>query len=80
MHEFGPESIDALAELRVNSKSYASLVNLVSNHWKNHNTLTVFAMDHGCHEIDGGAGSHGLYMEEDINIMHCFKAYPKTGR
>ena len=24
------------------------------------------AMDHGCHEIDGGCGSHGLDMPEDI--------------
>ena len=33
-------------------------------------------MDHGCHEIDGGAGAHGLDMPEDINITHLYKAYP----
>ena len=77
MHEFGPESLQSLSALRLNSQNYAFLTALVSRHWKKHNTLTAFAMDHGCHEIDGGAGSHGLYMEEDINIMHCFKAYPK---
>ena len=27
-------------------------------------------------EIDGGAGSHGLDMEEDLNIVHLYKAYP----
>jgi hypothetical protein len=37
-----------------------------------------FAMDHGCHEIDGGAGAHGLDMSEDINILHMYKAYPAT--
>ena len=28
-------------------------------------------------KIDGGAGSHGLDMPEDINIVHCFKAVTK---
>ena len=31
------------------------------------------------HEIDGDAGSHGLDMPEDINILHCFKAVCKRG-
>jgi hypothetical protein len=35
-------------------------------------------MDHGCHAIDADAGSHGLDMEEDLNIMHLYKAYPKS--
>ena len=38
-------------------------------------TLVGFAMDHGCHEIDGDAGSHGLDMEEDLTIVHLYKAY-----
>jgi hypothetical protein len=42
------------------------------------NILMGFAMDHGCHEIDGGCGSHGLAMEEDLNIVHLYKAYPKN--
>jgi hypothetical protein len=32
-------------------------------------------MDHGCHEIDGGCGSHGLDMPEDLNIVHLYKGY-----
>ena len=39
-------------------------------------TLVGFCMDHGCHDIDGGCGSHGLDMEEDLNIVHLFKAHP----
>lgn len=35
-------------------------------------------MDHGAHEIDGGCGSHGLDMPEDINICHLYKALPKA--
>lgn len=49
---------------------------LISEHWKSHNTLVGFAMDHGCHEIDGDCGSHGLDMPEDLNIVHLYQAYP----
>ena len=50
---------------------------LIRNHWQSHNTLIGFATDHGCHEIDGDCGSHGLDMPEDLNIVHFYKAYPK---
>jgi hypothetical protein len=77
MHKTGPESAGALAELRLNDHVFAMLSHLIATHWKHHNTLIGFAMDHGCHEIDGGCGSHGLDMPEDINIVHCYKGYPK---
>ena len=76
MHKFAPEGIEALGELRCNAEAYAMFDAIVQSHWKNHNTLIGFAMDHGCHEIDGGSGSHGLDMEEDLNIVHLYKAYP----
>lgn len=75
MHKFGPESPEALAELRCNSHAYAVFDSLVRAHWTYHRTLMGFAMDHGAHTIDGGCGSHGLYMPEDINIVHMYKAY-----
>jgi len=75
MHKHGPESIEALAELRVNTEVFATFNALIEQHWKNHTTLVGFAMDHGCHEIDGGAGSHGLDMDEDMNIVHLYKLY-----
>ncbi len=77
MHKFGPESTEALSELRTNSNNFAMFSKLIEENWKQHNTLVGFAMDHGCHEIDGGCGSHGLDMEEDLNIVHLYKAYPK---
>ncbi len=77
MHKFGPESIEALAELRSNSHAFAQINNMIQRHWKHHNTLVGFAMDHGCHEIDGGCGSHGLDMEEDLNIVHLYKGYKR---
>ena len=32
----------------------------------------AFLPDHGCHEIDGNLRSHGLDMEEDMNIIHFY--------
>ena len=78
MHKHGPESIEALGELRANSEAFAMFCAMIDTHWKHHDTLVGFAMDHGCHEIDGGCGAHGLDMEEDLNIVHLYKAYPKT--
>ena len=77
MHKYGPESTEALAELRTNCHIFSCIAELVKNNWKHHNTLLGFAMDHGCHEIDGNCGSHGLDMLEDINIVHLYKGYPK---
>ena len=77
MHKFGPEGLEALAELRSNTRAYNTFDSLIREHWKKHNTLVGFAMDHGCHEIDGNCGSHGLDMEEDLNITHLYKAYKK---
>lgn len=75
MHKKGPESVEALSEARINSSIYATFDALVRKHWKQHNVFMGFAMDHGCHEIDGDCGSHGLDMPEDRNITHLYKAY-----
>ena len=80
MHKNGPESARALAELRLNDHTFGMISNLIKDHWSHHNTLVGFAMDHGCHEIDGGCGSHGLDMPEDINIVHLYKGYAKAKR
>ena len=77
MHKEGPESIEALSELKVNTAAYGIFDSLVQTHWKNHNVFMGYAMDHGCHEIEGGLGSHGLDMSEDLNIKHFYKAYKK---
>ena len=77
MHKSGPEAPETLAELRANARTFGIFEALIQQAWKGHNTLVGFAMDHGCHEIDGGAGSHGLNMDEDINIRHFYKIYNK---
>ena len=72
MHKFGPESPQSLDALRHNTAAFASLADAVRTHWTHHRTLIAFAPDHGCHEIDGDCGSHGLDMPEDMNIIHFY--------
>ncbi len=79
MHKHGPESAEALDALKKNSDDFASLVDAAREAWKNHNTFYGFCPDHGCHEIDGNCGSHGLDMDEDMNIIHAYGWWAKSG-
>lgn len=72
MHKFGPESTESLDALKHNVDFYDVLVEKIKNQWKNHAVFYGFCPDHGCHEIDGGCGSHGLDMTEDMNIIHFY--------
>lgn len=72
MHKFGPESDEAMAQLRRNIDDYAALVNAAKVHWAAHNVFFGFLPDHGCHAIDGDCGSHGLDMPEDMNVIHFY--------
>lgn len=78
MHKNGPESVTSLSEIRANCGFYGMFCEAIKEHWKKHNTLVGFAMDHGCHEIDGNCGSHGLDMPEDLNITHFYKIYEQN--
>lgn len=80
MHKSGPESASSLGELSANCHEFMTLYKLIENNWGHHNTLLGFAMDHGCHEIDGGSGSHGLDMLEDINITHLYRGFERKNK
>ena len=76
MHRNAPEGEASLNALKDNMKKFDELAEAVKMYWKDHNTLIGFAPDHGCHEIDGGLGSHGLDMPEDLNILHFYGIVP----
>ncbi|MBR3767090.1 MAG: alkaline phosphatase family protein [Clostridia bacterium] len=78
MHREGPENELSLNVLKENAGVFAHLASLLKEYRKNENCCLFFAPDHGCHEIDGGCGSHGLLMPEDINIVHFYEFFPKT--
>ena len=76
LHDYGPEHINTLSELRVNDTVFAHFSLLIREAWKHHNTLMGFAMDHGCSYTSMGKGMHGKDLDADMNIVHHYKAYP----
>lgn len=72
MHKNGPEAEASLEALRQNGEDFADLVDLALEKWGGHRVFYGFCPDHGCHEIDGGCGSHGLDMDEDMNVIHGY--------
>ncbi len=78
MHRSGPESNNSMNVLQSNIEFYSKLVNEISEKWKKHNVFYGFMPDHGCHEISGGLGSHGLDMQEDMNIIHFYGIKPSV--
>ena len=76
MHKNGTEAAISLAALDANVTAFDTFAQAIKAHWQQHDTLIGFAMDHGCHDIDGGCGSHGLDMSEDLNIVHFYGVFP----
>lgn len=72
MHRNAPEGAESLEVLKKNIQVFHTIAKTIEEHWSGHKTLLGFAPDHGCHEIDGGLGSHGLEMPEDLNILHFY--------
>lgn len=72
MHANGPEHRKSLNHLKQNVATYSKLVRLIKNTYKDEKVFYGFCPDHGCHEIDGKRGSHGLEMEEDMNVIHLY--------
>ena len=71
MHRWGPEAGESLDALRHNIASYRSLLGCAKAAWGS-DWAAAFVTDHGCHEIDGGCGSHGLDMPEDMEVVHIW--------
>ncbi len=72
IHSTTPESDTAIDAIRHHVQTFAALAKAVRECWKEHDTLIVFAPDHGNHYDWNGHGNHGEYREEDININHYY--------
>ncbi len=72
MHKFGPESPEALGRLDMDVAYYKKMVQKIKECYSSGTTFYGFCPDHGCHEIDGGCGSHGLDEQEDMNVIHFY--------
>ena len=72
MHARGPESAWALNALDRNVAFYYRLAGEIRRSCGGRHVFYGFCPDHGCHLIDGGRGSHGLDMAEDMNVVHFY--------
>lgn len=77
LHKKGPEHPDTLGQMQFNFKTFCMFDQMIQNLWGKHNVLVGTGMDHGCHAISDGKGSHGENIPEDRNIVHFYKIYPK---
>jgi len=77
MHQKGPEGMESLAQMHFNYQTYCMFDSMIQNHWKRHNTLIGFGMDHGCHEKEDGKGTHSDNSPADRNILHLYKIHPR---
>ncbi len=78
MHHHGPEAKKSLKVLKKNTAVYSKIVAKIRECYGNHRVFYGFCPDHGCHEIDGNAGSHGLDCEEDMNIIHFYGIFEEA--
>lgn len=78
MHKHGTQAEASLEALKNNIDFYQKIVDKIKKCWSNHNTFYGFAPDHGCHDIDGNCGSHGLDMVEDMNVVHFYGFNSRT--
>ncbi len=72
MHAVGPEAERSLNALQHNTDSFKRLTEKANEVWADKRFISAFLPDHGCHEIDGERGSHGLDMPEDMHIIHFY--------
>ena len=82
-HRRGPEDPVSLAAAYRECAIFDQLAATVKRNWKHHDTLLVFAPDHGVHQNPPGTvnksgkpllGDHGTDAPEDLNILHYFGA------
>jgi len=72
MHKAGPEGRKSIRALKENLAAYCRFVSLIKKYHPDERVFYGFCPDHGCHEIDRGRGSHGIDMEEDMNVVHIY--------
>lgn len=71
-HAFGPESKQALNAISIEAEVFDHIAAELRKFKNQHKILLSYSPDHGQHLTDGGRGSHGSKMIEDMNILHFF--------
>ncbi|MBE6568842.1 MAG: hypothetical protein E7658_01320 [Ruminococcaceae bacterium] len=71
-HAFGPESKQALNAISTEAENFAFIMEELRKFEDQHRILVSYSPDHGQHLVEGGRGTHGSLMIEDMNILHFF--------
>ena len=72
-HAYGPESKEGLNAIAIEAQGFDDIATYIEKNWAGkHTTLLSYSPDHGQHLLEGGGGSHGSKMNEDMNILHFF--------
>ena len=74
-HAFGPESKQALNAVSIEAEGFAKIAEELKKFSDKHRILLTYSPDHGQHLTEGGAGSHGSKLIEDMNVLHFFGAF-----
>ena len=72
-HAYGPESKEGLNAISIEAETYALIAKELEKFKGKHRTLLTYSPDHGQHLTEGGRGSHGSKLTEDMNILHFFE-------
>lgn len=78
IHRTTPESVVSINAIRNHVQAFVRLVDAVKENWKEHDTLIVFAPDHGNHYDCFGHGNHGEFSDADVNINHFYSIIKKS--
>ena len=76
-HHYGPESKEGLNAISIEAEGFARIARLMESMADKHTTLLTYSPDHGQHLTEGGTGSHGSLMIEDMNVLHFFGTVAK---
>lgn len=75
-HKYGPEDPHAVEAFYQQGQLFDYFMQNIKRNWKQHNTLALFAPDHGCHAVEpteenkNHKGDHGSDSPLDLNIVH----------
>ncbi len=74
-HAFGPESKQALNAVSIEAEGFAKIAEELKKFSDQHHILLTYSPDHGQHLTEGGTGSHGSKLIEDMNVLHFFGTF-----
>lgn len=69
-HAFGPESKEALNAASIEAENFSEIIDKFKKVNDDRHILYSYSPDHGQHLTEGGRGSHGSELIEDMNILH----------